>query len=395
MVRVAIMKFGMKRIFFVVNKYPNYIEPNVCVFIQQLVWTIADNGIECSIICPMPINFDSRYLKFPDERIETTENGSVVKIYHPKYISAGQAGKFLQKFRVAFTTFFYEKAVSKVIKKVEKPDVLYAHFLCPSGVAVARIGKKYQIPSFVAHGESTYSGDEKYGNKKLANELQSLTGMIAVSSRNKDLCVNAGIIPENKAKVFPNGFRKERFYLLDKSEARKHFGFPEDVFLVGFCGSFDERKGILRLEEAVEQIEDVYFACAGKGALMPKSKKCILSKPVNNSELVWFYNAIDVFVLPTRDEGCCNAIVEAIACGCPIISANKSFNIDICDETNSILVDPDNIDEIKRAIIMIKNDKELIERLKRGSILKSKELTLERRAKNIVAFLDEMKEKAK
>lgn len=383
----------MTSIVVIVNKYPNIIDPNVCVFIQQLIWSFADLGYECSVICPMPINFSAKYINFPKNRFEQNENGKEIKIYHPKYVSLGQSGTILQKQRVAFTTNMYTKSVDRVLKKMDrKPDFLYSHFICPAGVCASRMGKKYNIPAFMAHGEAKYTVDAKYGNGKLAKELKGLVGLIAVSSQNKDFCVNAGIVSDDIVEVFPNGYRKERFSKHDMAEARKKFDFPEGKFIVGFCGSFDDRKGILRLQEAVDQIDDVYFACAGKGNLVPTSEKCLWAKPVNNDELAWFYSAVDVFVLPTRQEGCCNAIVEAIACGLPIISANRSFNIDICNESNSILVDPDDVNALKDAIQELKMDCVKREKLAIGSLEMAKNLTLEQRAKNIVAFMDKKRQ---
>ena len=138
----------------------------------------------------------------------------------------------------------------------------------------------------------------------------------------------------------------------------------------------------------MEQLDNVYFVCAGKGKLKPDSSRCLWSEPVNNNDLAWFYSALDVFVLPTKHEGCCNAIVEAIACGCPIISADRSFNYDICDEGNSVLIDPDNVDEIREAILKVYKDESLRESLARGSIKKAEELTLSSRANNIMEFIE-------
>ena len=372
----------MKSIMIITNKYPNITDPNVCVFVQQLVWTMADLGYQCMVVVPLPINLNKAFVNFPEKKEEITENGSKIIIYYPKYVSVGQAGTFMQKARVRFTTAKFIKAVNKVLSELkEKPDVLYSHFICPAGVAASRLGKKYGIPAFMAHGEATYSGGKKYGNQVLAKELNGLKGVIAVS------CVDNGIVPEDIIEVFPNGYRPERFYKRDKKEARKKFGLPEDKFIVGFCGSFDERKGILRLQEAVNQLEEVYFVCAGKGKLFPDSSKCLLAKSVNNDELAWFYSALDIFVLPTEHEGCCNAIVEAIACGCPIISSDCSFNYDICDKTNSILVDPDNVEEIKNAIQKLYDNEMLRAQMSKGSISKSKNLTLNNRAKNIIEFM--------
>lgn len=382
----------MKDIYVLVNKYPNKIEPNVCVFIQQLVWSFADEGYMCKVINPLPINLNSKYLKFPKHIIEKNENGKNIEIFYPKYISLGQDKKILQKFRVWFTTKMYIKAVDSILKKEKinnEEACIYSHFICPSGVAAAVLGKKYHIKSFMAHGEALYKGDIKYGNNRLKKYFENLTGVIAVSTQNKNYLINAGVIDAEKIGVFPNGYRSERFYKIDRNIAREHFGWNKEQFIVGFCGSFDVRKGILRLQSAVDMINDdnVVFACAGKGKLVPTSDKCILKNPINNDELVYFYNAIDVFCLPTQNEGCCNAIVEAIACGCPIISSDRKFNYDILDNNNSVLVNPDSIDEIRKAIEEIMLDREKLILMSESSLKKAYELTIENRIDNILKFI--------
>ena len=192
--------------------------------------------------------------------------------------------------------------------------------------------------------------------------------------------------------MFPNGYRKERFYPRDKKESREKFGFEEDDFIVGFVGSFDDRKGVLRLEKAVENTRNVNFACAGKGKLVPTSSKCLFAKPINNEELPYFYSAVDVFVLPTLNEGCCNAIIEALACGTPVISSDKPFNNEILDETCSIKINPESVEEIQQAIEKLHEDKKLRDSLAKGSIEKAKTLTLEKRAENIIKFISERKD---
>lgn len=379
----------MKEILILANKYPNPIEPNICVFIQQLVWEFADLGYSCSVIAPLAVNLNLKYKEIEEVSYEKTENSKKIVVYRPKYLSLGQGDGLAQKLRVSITTALYETAAIRVIKKYKIPfDTVYSHFLCPSGVVASRLGKKYRVPAFMAHGEALYAGDEKYGNKKLAKELTGLKGVIAVSSQNRDYVVDAGIVKSDIVGVFPNGYRKERFYPRNKTESRKKFNFPENAFIVGMVGSFDERKGVLRLQEAVDRISNVYFACAGRGEQNPSSEKCLWAKPVNNDELPYFYSALDAFVLPTQNEGCCNAIVEAIACGCPIISSNRTFNADICDRTNSLLVNPDNVDEIRNAILRIKEDSIFRQSLEEGSLRKSKELTLDERARKILAFMN-------
>lgn len=381
---------NMKKIYVLVNKYPSSVEPNVCSFIQQLVWSFADLDCECIVIQPLAININREYFNLDYYSEEKNDNGKIIKIIRPKYVSFGQEGKFLQKLRIRLTTFLYQIKVNKVLKKqkVDKQDIIYSHFICPSGVVAAKMAKKYKAKAFMACGESMYRGDQKYGNKYLKKMFQDLSGVVAVSTQNKNFLVNADVVENERIGIFPNGYRPERFFKIDREEARKHMGWDNEKFICGFCGSFDNRKGVLRLEEAVKNLNDVYFACAGKGKQVPTSSKCIFKGPVNNNELVYFYNAIDVFVLPTQNEGCCNAIVEAMACGCPIVSSDKEFNYDILDDSNSIMVDPDNIDEIKEAILCLKADEKKRETLANNSKIKAKKLTLIERGKNILNFFE-------
>lgn len=380
----------LKNICIITNKYPNPIEPNVLVFVQQLVWTMADLRMDCTVICPMPININPSYAKFPNKIIEQTENGNLVTVYLPKYIGFGQSD--ILGFNPArITTKLFTHAVSRVINDMKtKPDAVYGHFVTPAGIAAARIGKKYKIPSFMAHGEATFMTIDHFGKERVAKELESLNGVVAVSTQNKNMLTSINAVAERKIEVFPNGFRKERFFPRNRTESRRKFDLPEDAFIISFVGSFDNRKGIERLMEAVNNLDNVYVICAGSGELKPSSNRCLYSDPVKNEDLPFFYSASDAFVLPTLNEGCCNAIIEAMACGLPIVSSDLSFNDDILDDSCSIRVNPKDITEISNAITELKNNEVKLKKLGEGSLLKAKGLTLSSRSSKIIGFLEKM-----
>lgn len=379
------------RVIILANKYPNFLEPNINVFTQQITWAFAEQNCECIVICPVAINYSISNIKFPNKRIEITESGRKIQIYHPKYLGLGQNNKWLLKKRVAATTYAYILAADKILKKViSKNCFIFAEFLCPCGVAASILGGKYHIPSYMQCGEATYQGDIRYGNEVLKEKwLHDLSGVIALSTQNKNYLVHAGIIDTDKIIVLPSGYRKDRIYQRDKFAARKRLNLPLNKFIVGFCGSYDDRKGILRLEKAIDEIQDtdIVLAAVGKGNFEPTSSKCVLKGPVNHVDLAWFYSAIDVFAFPTYHEGCCTAIVEAIACGCPVISSDRPFNYEICDHTNSILIEPDDIGAMKRSILKLKNDEKLRHQLSRGSLRRAKELSLDEKAKKILDFV--------
>ena len=95
-----------------------------------------------------------------------------------------------------------------------------------------------------------------------------------------------------------------------------------------------------------------------------------------------------MFVLPTLAEGCCNAIIEALACGLPIISSDLDFNYDILDESCAILVEPNDVEGIKKAILRVKNEIGLRRTLQRESIRLSTRLDLKNRCLDILNWME-------
>ena len=106
-----------------------------------------------------------------------------------------------------------------------------------------------------------------------------------------------------------------------------------------------------------------------------------------HDDIPTYLNAADAFVLPTLHEGCCNAVVEGMACGLPIISSNRPFNWDVLDETNSIMIDPESVEEIRNAIVELRDNPERRDQLSIGALEKAKDLTIGKRASKIAEFI--------
>lgn len=378
----------MKHICFVVNKYPNPLEPYMLIFLQQLAWSMADMGKKVSVICPVPININLKYSMFPEHKIEETSKGAKIDIYFPKTIGFGQSHYILGKSPVLATTYFMEKAAERVIKKMKnKPDVLYGHFLAPSGIAVARLGKTFNIPSFFAYGES-HDTIGQSGLENAKKEMETINGVIAVSTFLKNNIIEKGIVPEHKVEVFPNGIRGDRFKQYDKYKARVKLNLPKDDIIVAFVGGFNERKGILRVCEAIQKVPNVKLICAGAGEQKPFGEQCIFANALKPEEVPILNSAADMFVLPTLLEGCSNAVVEAMACGLPIISSNLPFNDDILDDSCAIRIDPRNIEQISEAIKYLSENPNKRQLMSIKALEKAETLTLDVRAKNIIEFID-------
>ena len=122
--------------------------------------------------------------------------------------------------------------------------------------------------------------------------------------------------------------------------------------------------------------------------MKPSEAQCVFARPVAADKIPEFNSAADMFVLPTLNEGCCNAVVEAMACGLPIISSNLEFNDDILTEECSIQINPNCVEEIAGAMQLLANDAQKRKSMSEAAVEHAKLFTLNRRARNIISYID-------
>jgi len=97
--------------------------------------------------------------------------------------------------------------------------------------------------------------------------------------------------------------------------------------------------------------------------------------------------AADAFVLPTDIEGSCNGIIEAMACGLPVITSEGDFNDDLVDETMSIRVDPRDVGAIRAAIVTLQQNQQIREELAAAALERSRQFDINRRAEKVLSWI--------
>lgn len=310
-----------------------------------------------------------------------------MKVHRPLWFSFGKVNIFGFS-TMHLSAFTFKKAVEKTLRGIRDIDVLYAHFLAPAGVTAAELGEKYGIPAFCAFGESGLWSIDYLKKSTVRKTLSKLSGVISVSSNNKQVLLDNGIIEDpSKIRVFPNGCDTSIFYPRDRDASRKALGIPEGLRVGIFVGSFIERKGPLRVDAASSDIENLKMIYIGAGSQKPTGSNVIYCGRVEHDQIPQYFSAADFFVLPTKGEGCCNAIVEAMACGLPIISSDRPFNSDILDETNAIRIDPENIGALHEAMAKLSENDDLRDRMSAASLKKAEALAIEERAKAIMEYI--------
>lgn len=372
----------IKSILLVTPDYP-YKEQYVYTFVKNLCDEFVKLGCAVTVLCPQSKTSSIKHKRVlrPVEWSYML-NGSEVKVYQPYRISAPHRFHNINNFLTRLCLKFFFK------KHPLTADVCYCHFW-NSAYSVLPYVQRRNIPIFVASGESeiSYLFKTSFGLKKLREFVK---GVICVSGKNRDESVALGLTTVDKCKVFPNAVNGELFHKRNREKCRNQLGISQDYFIVAFVGWFIERKGPLRVAAALNKVGDVKSFFIGKGDQDPQSEGILYKGALQHKDIPLYLGAADVFVLPTLHEGCCNAVVEAMACGLPVISSNLPFNWDVLDKSNSIMVDPSSIDDIANAIRELKNNIEKRKTLSDGALKKAEALTIDQRSKGIMSFIEKM-----
>lgn len=354
------------------------------VFVDQLCRQFADKGESVTIIAPQSIT-KCLFRGIPLIKFKTTittDKGSQITLYRPFWLSLGPR----------FTKYVgdsFNKAVHRTLKKINEPiDVIYGHFWAQA-IAAMPFAKANNIPLFSVAGEGELDTHLTMSKEQIDEVRNTVRGCICVASKSKNESIRAGFATEDMCTVIPNAVNPDLFYGRDKNEMRKKHGFNDEDFIVAFVGQWNSRKGVQRLSDALSKLNNpkIKAIFMGRGAEAPTYKNVLFQGTVNHDILPEYLCCADVFALPTNNEGCSNAVIEAMACGLPILSSDMEFNWDVLNERNSIMWNPYDIDAIAESISKLYSDKQLREYLRLGALNTAAGLTLSARADKILSFI--------
>ena len=359
------------------------------VFVEQLVNQWARIGHHCYVIAPFSlITYLHGHCAYGIRYEKRVIGGEFpVEIFKPRIF--GIPSSFAS---VKISSYEAQHSICKIARKLNvKFDFIYCHFFI-QGVRAFKFAYQYKLPLFIATGESTIPSIEKpYKAFRWSVFNDYVSGVVCASQKNKKEAVDLGYTIDDKCVVIPNAVDNSLFCKMNKKEIRKKMGFSEEDFVIVCVGEFSERKGQRRIIEAVKMLpnrKNIKIVLVGKGKERYQDECVVFQGEVKHDELPVYLNSGDVFVLPTLREGCCNAIIEAMACGLPIISSDKDFNYDILNHSIAQLVNPQDVTAISSSIGLYLNDKR--RRLEDADkcYKMAREFSLEKRANKILDFIN-------
>jgi glycosyltransferase involved in cell wall biosynthesis len=194
-----------------------------------------------------------------------------------------------------------------------------------------------------------------------------------------DVAARLGV-PSRKIVAVPNGVSEE-FYPRqatdELAEFRQHMGLPDDFLL--FVGTLQPRKNLTGLLSAFAQVPPEQrlplYVVGGEGwmyaGIFDEVQRLGIADEVHfpgyaaSETLPLWYSAAAAFIYPSFYEGFGLPVLEAMACGTPVITSNRSSLPEVVGEAG-ILVNPDDPDDIANALFKLLDDSE-----KRATLSKS------------------------
>lgn len=376
------------RIAFIASNYPSASRPGPGAFVREFVRSMVRHGNEGDVISPVSW-LDRRYGPYPrlfDE--EDVAGRPPIRVHRPRYLSCSHRNLGWTH-TGRWTNARFARAVQAVVEGLAPPpQIVYGHFLYPAGHAAVRAARRIGACAIVGVGEGEFWTVDAVGFSRAAAEMKAASAFLAVST-----CIAEGLverlgIPRDKIGVFPNGVDTEAFRPRDRAEACRKLGLSADVFRVGFVGPFIPQKGYPELIRAAAGLSDVRLVLLGSGAHPANDPQTDFCGPVPHEDVSHYLGACDAFVLPTRIEGSCNAIIEAMACGLPIVTSSGRHMDDIVDDRVAIRVDPADVAAIRAAIRTLRDDSDRRTRMSVACRQKALELDIGERARRVTAWME-------
>jgi len=342
------------------SNYPHSKFPEYGAFVEKHVREWEKMGSHVDIVAPISVPTIFRTFLNENEPVKIAGR----QVERPIYLTV--SNKTIGPLQLhKMSRFLFVQAAIRGVKRLnEVPDLFFGKFLLTGGIAAYELGRKYNRPVYLDLGESRLIERMNREELEIAREvIPHFDKIFCVSQRLVDEAIELGANPVNVVLAL-NTVNTEKFRPLNKDECRDKLGLPKDEFIVIFVGHFIERKGPLRVLNAINSLNgNVKGVFLGKGKQNPVGENVLFANSVPNDELPIWLNAADVFVLPTLAEGYCNAINEAMACGLPIVTSDIEDVKNQVENTESILVNPEKPDEIAEAILSFHKKREQLKKL--------------------------------
>ena len=319
--------------------FPSPSEPLAGVFIRERMFRVAKE-LPITVVSPQPSfpgvglirKWQPTYR--PDRPAFEAQAG--IEIYRPKAWCPPGVGRRWDSLAMA-------RAALPILAKLRaagRCDLIDAHFAWPDGHAASLLGRALRVPwTITLRGTEPRHLQEPALRPRICAALNGAARLFSVCQALRSEAEAAGV-PARRLTVVPNGVDCTRFVPLPRAAARARLGLEPEARVLCSVGGLVERKGFQRviglMPRLLTRFPSLHYLIAGGGgpegdrraaleaqaAQLGVGERVHFLGPLAPSALAVPLSAADVFVLPSRNEGWANVLLEALACGTPVVASD-------------------------------------------------------------------------
>ena len=309
--------------------FPNAQQASHGIFVETRLRHLTASGkVKAHVLAPVTWAppFLPAFQKI--RQIAPHERRNGLEVEHPRYLVVPKVGMNLAPhtlYRAMRRSFLRLRASGLKIELID------AHYFYPDGVAAAWLAREFNLPlTITARGTDINLIPEFDRPRRLVLEAAESAGaVITVCQALKDRMIELGA-EAGKITVLRNGVDLEAFRVKDRNVLRAKRGL--EGFVLASVGLLIERKGHHFVIEALADLPDATLLIAGTGPERQNLEALAARLGVNNrvqflgnldrDALCEVYNCADALVLASSREGWANVLLEAMACGTPVLGTN-------------------------------------------------------------------------
>ena len=271
----------------------------------------------------------------------------------------------------------------RLIKQL-RPDVLHAHD--PHGVAMAALALSMNTQAASPPLIAARRVDFRLRGSALSRwKYRQVDCFICASEAIRQLLVADGVEPERAVTVH-EGIDLGRVGAAPRVNLHEELWLPHQAPIVGNVAALVPHKGQRHLIEAaalaVREVPDARFVIAGEGELRPALERQIKDRRLEKHvllagfrpDVLSLHKAFDVFVMSSVTEGLGTSLLDAMACGKPVVATSAGGIPEVvADGETGILVPPRSPDALARAIVTLLTDDGLRRRMGEAGLARVKE----------------------
>jgi teichuronic acid biosynthesis glycosyltransferase TuaC len=330
------------------------------LFVQARLRELLKSGqIETQVVAPVPwvpwtARGSRRYAGMHATPPSETLEG--LTVHHPRYVVVPKLGMSMVPFTLALAAL---PTLRSILRSGFEFDLIDAHYYYPDGVAAALLGRWLSKPVVVtARGtDLLLIGNYRIPRRQMVWAANATSASIGVCSALTNVLRKWGI-PDSKLHTFRNGVDLHRFINLPQILCREQLSLRGDPVILS-VGHLVERKGhdviISAMPRVLQRFPRAHLYVIGEGEERARLSRLIaelgvenfvtLQGAVANELLPPWYNASDLLVLASHREGWPNVILEAMACGAPVVATNVGGVAEILTRSDLGRVSPERTPE--------------------------------------------------